>query len=260
MGRATDFAIRDVQPPEVRAFHTQSPDDILICGATVQAIGPLAKWPGANPSLPWYLDTAGYRGQLTAAAVLAAYDRAWAYWAAVVEIDPKTVADAGAALIRAHFARIDGPSNVLAWSELADNSNRPKTQRYDAGDDWVITPEGQTPSGGIDLVRVACHEIGHVLGLDHDNANADALLRPSYSTRIPKPTARDVQRLIGLGYKPRTTAPVPPAPFPPKPPTVPDPPPVGPPVPVPDLGQITVDLTRRTVYVPAGWKIQQPAQ
>lgn len=255
-----DFSKLDIRT-EARGLAADTPDDILICGMIANVIGPLAKWPGEAPRLPWHVDTAGYQGDYSPGKIRDAFAVAWGYWAAVVEITPEVVDVAASALIRSHFKRIDGPSNVLAWSELADNSNRPKTQRYDAGDNWVITPADQTPSGGIDLVRVACHEIGHVLGLDHDNANADALMRPSYSTRIPKPTARDVQRLIGLGYKPRTTPVPPPAvPQPPKPPTVPDPPPVGPPVPVPDLGQITVDVTRRTVYVPTGWKVQQPPQ
>lgn len=220
-------------------------DGIPICGVVVSKVDPLAKWPGANPSLPWNLDVTGYNGGLSDDALREAFAMAWGYWADVVEIDPRMVQTATEALIRSHFARIDGPSNVLAWSYLADNTNNPKIQRFDAGDTWVSINPG-TPSGGIDLVRVACHEIGHVLGLEHDSASAAALMRPSYSTSIPKPTERDVSRLVGLGYKRRTT-PVPPPPSP-----IPDPPP---PFPQPPAAEsITIDLARRVVTLPMGWQ------
>lgn len=216
-------------------------DGVAICGQTFQSIGPLAKWPGENPRLPHHLDTSGYRGSLTPAVLLDAYARAWAYWADVVEITPVPAATAAEAWIRAHFAREDGPSGVLAWSYLADNTNSPKAQRYDNSESWVIV-NPERPTAGIDLVRVACHEIGHVLGLDHDGGNADALMRPSYSTSIPKPTARDVQRMVGLGYK-RRTNPIPP----------PGPPPTDPP---PLDGQVIVNIAGKYVSIPTGWTVR----
>ena len=228
-------------------------DGVLICGVTAQSAGPLSKWPGATPRLPYHVDPSGYRGQLSPDAIRLAFARAWAYWAEVAEIYPELADSPPGALIRTHFAAIDGPSNVLAWSELANDDSGPKTQRFDAGESWVVTPNQDTPTGGIDLVRVACHEIGHVLGLEHDAANAEALMRPSYSTSIARPTARDVQRLIGLGYRKRT-APVP------KPNPTPDPPPVvPPPPPAPVSGLVGVDTARRVVYLPTGWSAERSA-
>lgn len=224
---------------------TDSPDGTLICGTVIQSVGPLAKWPGENPRLPWHVDLSGYRGGLSADVLRAAFAEAWSWWAEHVEIRPEVAETAAAALVRKHFARIDGPSGTLAWSYLADDTNSPKEQRYDSGDNWVVAdrPQGNV----IDLVRVACHEIGHVLGLDHDSPNADALMRPSYSLAIRKPTARDVQRMVGLGYRKRTT-PVPP------PPTPPPPGPGLPPV-VPAPGDIQIDIGRKLVHVPRGWNV-----
>lgn len=219
-------------------------DGVLICGQTVQSAGPLAKWPGENPDLPWHYDPAGYTGDLTRDQLTAAFALAWAYWSDAVEIRPRPVATRSEAKVWGTFRRIDGGSGTLAWSMLANNDSGPKEQRYDAGDTWVkMNPE--RPSGGIDLVRVACHEIGHVLGLEHDSANADALLRPSYSASIPKPTERDIQRLVGLGYRRRTT---------PLPPTTPDPPPInGIKIGLPGGGFLTADYPTKAITYPATW-------
>lgn len=213
------------------------PEGMLICGTVVQTSGALAKWPGDAPRLPWHADLAGYRGNLTPAQLQGAFRLAWQAWADVIDITPEEAAFA-AALVRKHFARIDGPSNVLAWSELANNTNSPKTQRYDSGDNWTV----DSFDGGIPLVTVAIHEIGHVLGLDHDTPSANAIMRPSITRSLPRPTERDFQRMIGLGYR-RRTAPPPPPPGPP------DPPPVG--------GVLIVDPQSRTVSLPAGWRAVQ---
>lgn len=174
-----------------------------VCGQFTQHLGVFAaKWPGPAPRLPWHVDLSGYTGSLTPAALLEAFRLAWLWWAEHAEITPVMVQTVGDALIRKHFAHIDGPSGVLAWSNLADNTNQPKTQRYDSGDSWILS---EVMQGGIDLARVACHEIGHVLGLEHDGGSADALMRPTISEGIRKPRPRDVQRLLALGYKPRTT-------------------------------------------------------
>lgn len=222
----------------------QDYDGASICGTLIQSIGPLAKWPGEKPRLPWHLDVTGYHGGLAADALRSAFARAFAYWSEFVEIDPVVAGSAAEALIRAHFAREDGPSGVLAWSYLADNTNSPKQQRYDNGEAWVVV-NPERPTSGIDLVRVACHELGHMLGLEHDSSNADSLMRPSYSTSIPKPTARDIQRLVGLGYKRRTAPP---------PPPTPDPPPAsGIAIGLPGGGVLTADYASRVITHPTNW-------
>lgn len=223
-------------------------DGPLICGHVFNAIGPLAKWPGGNPDLPWHYSFAGYRGTMSPAQLIAVFELAWKYWADAVEIRPRRVETRGEAKVWGTFAGIDGGSGVLAWSMLANNTDSPKEQRYDNGESWNDVNPG-VPPGGIDLVRVACHEIGHVLGLDHDGGNANALLRPSYSTQIPKPTERDIQRLVGLGYKLRTSPP-------PPPPDTPDPPPVkDAAIALPGGGLLRADFTTKVITYPGsrGW-------
>ncbi len=215
------------------------PEGAVICGQTLQVVGEFAKWPGAVPRIPWHVDTSGYGGGMTAARLHEAFALAWQQWADVVEIDPVPSATAAEAWVRSHFARIDGPSNVLAWSELADNTNRPKTQRYDSGDNWTFEWE----SSGIPLVVVAIHEIGHVIGLDHDGSSANAIMRPTVSRSISRPTERDFQRLVGLGYTRRTAPPPPPMP-----------PPV-PPVPTPSTGLIVIDFEGGLIKAPSRFKL-----
>ncbi len=185
-------------------------DKHYVCNQSIQRLGEFARWPGAAPRLPWHVDLSGYQGSMTPASLLEAFRLAWLWWAEAAEITPVMVQSAAEALVRKHFKTIDGPSGILAWSELADNTMQPKTQRYDAGDSWILS---ETFDGGMDLARVACHEIGHVLGLEHDSQSSGSLMAPYIQEAVRKPTPRDIQRLLALGYTKRTV-PIPPDPLP----------------------------------------------
>lgn len=174
-------------------------DEHYFCGQSIQRMG-LARWPGVNPDLPWHVDLSGYVGTLTRGELLGAFSQAWQWWSDAAEIAPRMVDSANDAVVRIHFARIDGPNGVLAWSELADNSRRPKTQRYDNSEKWSIEWF---------LQAVIAHELGHVLGLEHDTQSSGALMAPFIQQNVPKPTERDVKRLLNLGYSKRTTTPTP---------------------------------------------------
>ena len=167
-----------------------------VCGQSIQRLGMFAKWPGDKPKIPWHADFSGYRGTLTPEQLLGAFSKALSWWVEAAEISLPMVQTAGEALARMHFARIDGPSGILAYSELADNTNQPKTQRYDNSELWTL--EWFLPA-------VIAHEWGHMFGLEHDSPTSNTLMAPFIQEDVKKPTPRDIQRLIGLGYKRRTT-------------------------------------------------------
>lgn len=167
-----------------------------------------------NDGRPWpqkriayhvdYDSAAGLRPPLSRDAISGEFRTAWNWWAEGLDIEPVEVTDVNAAVVRIRFGRIDGPSGTLAWSYLADGTMRPKDQLYDSGERWVAGPPA---NGMLSLRTVACHEIGHVLGLAHDGPTAPAVMRPMYTASIPREQARDYERLVALGYPRRAKAP-----------------------------------------------------
>ena len=111
------------------------------------------------------------------------------------------------ALVPIRFERMDGPGGVLAEAYLADGTNRQKPMRFDSSERWTA---GAPAANLVSLPTVFCHEFGHSLGLNHDAANAPAVMRPSYTSAIPREQPRDLERLFALGYRRRER--VPPAP------------------------------------------------
>lgn len=112
------------------------------------------------------------------------------------------------AMVPIRFQPIDGPGGVLAQAYLADGTSRPKPMVFDSRDRWTA---GAPATNLVSLPTVFCHEFGHSLGLQHDAANAPAVMRPTYTAAIPRETARDYDRLIQLGYRRREKGPAAPA-------------------------------------------------
>ena len=133
------------------------------------------------------------------------------------------------ASIWADSGRLNG--GVLAWSYLAQNSCAVHLeQRYNTAVQWSVRY----------LQAVACHELGHALGLGHLQTEA-ALMYPYARISVYEPQAPDINACLQLGYKKRTGTP-------PDPPDPPDPP----------LGDPVVRIEtihksgRRSQFVPEG--------
>lgn len=135
-----------------------------------------------------------------------AYREAFDYWSKVCGITHEQADQDDISVATGH---IDGPFGTLAWSELASGDSH-KQQKYDSSEKWVVS--NNPPQGRISLVTVACHEIGHVLGLPHTGV-PHQLMNPTYNPLIGKPQANwDVVEVVQRYGKPTVTPPPPPPP------------------------------------------------
>lgn len=113
-------------------------------------------------------------------------------------------------------SNFDGPGGVLAWAYLPDGNDQQLLMRFDMDETW-ITDANQR---GILMMNVACHEFGHLLGLDHSKVNS-ALMAPYYNVNIGGPQDNDDVPRIQARYGPPNAAPPVPPTAPPSPPTAP---------------------------------------
>ena len=91
---------------------------------------------------------------------------------------PNLVIDAGNR-VREELGR---PGGVLAWCELpsGDNFSGQLLMKFDTAEAWKI----ERNRVGILYTAVACHELGHGIGLDH---GGQGLMQPFYSEGIATP-------------------------------------------------------------------------
>lgn len=131
-------------------------------------------------------------------------------------------------------SNFDGPGGVLAWAYLPQGDDSQLTMKFDVAEVWVMAANLR----GIILFNVACHEIGHLFGLDHSRIES-ALMAPFYNPAVAVPQLNDdIPRFTArYGVKPvPTPTPVPPAPSP-----------APAPAPAPGGGKVAVDPVDVTV-------------
>lgn len=123
---------------------------------------------------------------------------AWKDWTDVADFKIAPTLDRGADIIISTGSGrgdgFDGPSGTLAWAYLPNGTDGQLLCRFDLGETWLK----DNPSGGILFRNVACHEFGHLLGLEHSRVSS-ALMAPFYSPSITGPRqSDDVPRIVAL--------------------------------------------------------------
>ena len=151
--------------------------------------------------------------------------RAFAMWSAVANIQFQRVFDNGvpfnaggaSASIRIGAHNFDGRSGTLAHAFFP-----PPNGVSAAGDVHLDTAEFWTcNTSGIDVGIVLTHELGHAIGLNHEEGGNVAIMNPFYNPNVGTLRQDDINGAVAI-YGPAaiTIAPPPPPPPPPAPPTV----------------------------------------
>lgn len=161
--------------------------------------------------------------------------QAWNQWMAVANVTVNPTNDVNNANIIIDIGsgqsdNFDGPSGTLAWAYLPNGRDGQLLCKFDSAETWVADKTKR----GILLLNVACHEFGHLLGLEHSKVES-ALMAPYYSANIEKPQANDdISRIVNLYGKPVST-------------------PTPTPTPTPNPEKITIILEGK-VTIP-GWRL-----
>lgn len=94
----------------------------------------------------------------------------------------------------------DGPGGILAHA-FFPRTHREGEVHFDYDEHWTLGNDV-----GTDLLQVAAHEFGHVLGLQH-SLEPDAVMNPFYSDSYPLQLSEDDKRGIQYLYGPPQYAP-----------------------------------------------------
>jgi hypothetical protein len=135
-----------------------------------------------------------------------AYKWAFDQWMAVCGIDVRYNPNEKTASILVRVQPIDGRAGVLAQSQLPNGTrDQPMEQFFDSSEPFVF--KESTLPHEVDIGRVACHENGHVIGINH--IDAGNLLQPMYDYGIRVPQAGDIEEAQKRYGPPKISAPNP---------------------------------------------------
>lgn len=140
-------------------------------------------------------------------------ESAFGAWSSVADITFMEVPDAGEPFDTPGFSghiRIgghvfDGPSGILAhgYYPPVNGLTAAGDIHFDISESWVLTD----PELGFTIFRVAAHEIGHAIGLDHVlPSTATALMNPFYTETTPLGLLADDIAGAKFIYGPAVTA------------------------------------------------------
>uniref|UniRef100_A0A3Q0QWV1 Matrix metallopeptidase 11 n=1 Tax=Amphilophus citrinellus TaxID=61819 RepID=A0A3Q0QWV1_AMPCI len=147
--------------------------------------------------------------QMSEDKVRSVFQEAFGVWGAVTPLRFREVTSEKADII-IDFNRywhgdslpFDGPGGILAHAYFPQ-THREGEVHFDYDEQWTVGN-----NVGTDLLQVAAHEFGHVLGLQH-SLEPDAVMCPFYSDTYPLQLSEDDKRGIQYLYgPPRHTPPV----------------------------------------------------
>ena len=174
------------------------------CGCGVKDIelaradASLCKWPMAEvafyiarvPDMPGYTDEQ----------VRQMVRDSWSAWNGVCglrayEVDRQSSCNVIVAVGRGRGHDFDGPSGVLAWSQLPCGATRTTQllQRFDLDEEWSLAPA----RGKILAPNVWAHENGHAIGISHVPPKLGlALMNPMYRVDVTEPRDLDIAEAV----------------------------------------------------------------
>lgn len=164
-----------------------------------QTLAIVYRWP-VGTELTWYYHAETAPASVQPSDVVSAMQFATAAWSSVCNVRFRCVDRPELARIHVYFAPIDGRWYTLAQAQLP-------TGQADASNTLELDPAEAWTSEMLD--GVILHELGHSIGLEHDEPGSDAVMAPVYTGRRQL-TSRDASRAVALYGPPVPVAPPPP--------------------------------------------------